>query len=122
MFRHLAGINPDEQNPGYKHFTIRPRPTTGLDWAKGSYESIRGKIESQWRREGNTFHLEVLIPANTTATVYIPTRDLESVREGRNPLERVSTVRVSGLEDGVAVLEVGSGRYHFVAGSPGRQE
>ncbi len=118
MFRHLAGINPDEQQPGFKHFVIRPRPTSGLNWAKASYHSVRGRIESQWDRTGNTLTLDVLVPPNTTATVYVPAAAQSSVREGRTPADRARCVRARGTQDGAAVFEVGSGRYRFVATMP----
>jgi alpha-L-rhamnosidase len=72
MFRHILGINPDDTYPGYEHFTIHPRPGGSLTWAKGSYNSIKGEITSEWKIENGLFTLKVKIPANTTATVILP--------------------------------------------------
>ena len=62
VWRELAGINPDADDPGYKRFVIRPRPCGDLTWLKASYDSIRGTITSEWKvvdRAG--FHLDVQI-------------------------------------------------------------
>jgi alpha-L-rhamnosidase len=72
MYRHILGINPDIDYPGYEHFTIQPRPGGSLTWAKGSYNSIKGLITSSWKIENDAFTLDVEIPANTTATIVTP--------------------------------------------------
>ncbi len=51
VWRHLAGINPDEDQPGFAHMAIRPRPGQKIDWVKASYESVRGKITVEWQLE-----------------------------------------------------------------------
>ncbi|MDR0566469.1 MAG: glycoside hydrolase family 78 protein [Prevotellaceae bacterium] len=74
MFRHILGINPDDSHPGYEHFTVHPRLGGSLTWAKGSYNSIKGKIVSEWKIENGIFTLKVKIPVNTKATVVLPTK------------------------------------------------
>jgi alpha-L-rhamnosidase len=58
-------------------------------------------------------HLDVTIPANTTATVYVPAKDAASVREGDRPAGEAPGVRFVRSADGVAVYEIGSGTYAF---------
>jgi len=113
LFGIVAGI--DTEGPGYKRIIIRPRPGGGFSYAKASYKSIHGKIVSDWRIKGRTFTLNVTIPANTTATVYVPARDAESVTEGGKPAASSKGVRFLRMEDGKAVYEVGSGNYVFVS-------
>jgi len=115
MWRNIVGINPDEAYPGYKRFTIRPRPGGGLEWAKGTYESIRGTIVSDWKIADNTFTLNVTIPANTTATVYVPTTAPESVAESGKQPAQAKGVQFLRMEDGNAVFAVESGRYVFAS-------
>jgi alpha-L-rhamnosidase len=74
MFRHILGINPDDKRPGYEHFVIHPRPGGSLTWAKGSYNSIKGEIVSEWKIENGIFTLKVKIPVNTTATIVLPAK------------------------------------------------
>jgi alpha-L-rhamnosidase len=118
IWRELAGIQPDEEQPGFKHFTIRPRPCPGLTWAKGEYGSIRGRILSDWRQEGNRFSLHVVIPPNTTATVCLPAKDAESVMEGAQPVAKAPGVQRIAFESAHAVLQVHSGTYRFESTMP----
>ena len=116
LFGTVAGIDTD--GPGYKRIIIQPRPGGGLDYAKASYNSINGKIVSDWKIKGDTFALNVTIPANTTATVYVPAGDIESVTEGGKPAAKAEAVSLLRVEDDSAVFAVGSGNYRFVSKLP----
>lgn len=115
MFRTLAGI--DSAEPAYSKIIIRPMPPSPgsnamhrpIDWVKASYDSIRGRIVSEWKVDGDRFLLNVEIPANTTASVFIPAGTEQHVTKGLDS----EYVRVIGVRDGVAELEVQSGRYEF---------
>ncbi|HBB92364.1 MAG TPA: alpha-L-rhamnosidase, partial [Bacteroidales bacterium] len=72
MWRYIIGINPDEEQPGWKHFTIAPMPGGRVTWARGDYESIHGTISSSWEIKDGQFHLTVTVPANTTAEIQFP--------------------------------------------------
>src|SRR5205823_6002440 len=82
MFSQLAGIDTD--GAGFKRIVIRPMPPSPgsnpdhkpIDWVRAHYDSIHGRIASSWKREADRFTLEVTIPANTTATVYLPAREI----------------------------------------------
>jgi len=116
LFSTVAGIETD--GAGYKQIIIRPAPGGGLDYAKASYKSIHGKIVSDWRIKGRTFTLDVTIPANTTATVYVPAMDAESVTEGGQPAMKAEAVQFLRMEDGRVVFAVGSGHYRFASKLP----
>ena len=73
FFETILGINPGE--PGYGKIIIKPQPGGGVTWAKGHYDSIHGRIESAWKIAGQQFTLNVTIPANTSATIYVPGKD-----------------------------------------------
>ena len=113
MWRELAGINPDEEQPGYRHFVIRPRPGGEITWLKARYDSIRGPIVSEWKTSAGHFQMRVEIPANTTATVYVPARDAAAVTESGTPATEAAGVKFLKMEDGNAVFAVESGRYLF---------
>lgn len=115
VWRNIVGLNPDEERPGYRHFTIHPRPGPGFSWARGEYDSVCGKIVCNWRLEGERFHLDVTIPANTTATVYLQTEDTDLVLESGRPVEDVEWVKLIGRGSGMAVYRVDSGHYAFSA-------
>ena len=113
LWRELAGIQPDEQAPGFKHFTIRPRPGAGVTWLNSRYDSIRGTIESRWKCDGDRFALDVTVPPGTTATIYVPAKSTDTVTENGSPLAEAEGVKVLRAETEAAVLEVESGRYTF---------
>ena len=115
VWRNIVGLNPNESKPGWKHFTVAPRPGGGLAWARGSYDSIRGTIISDWRIEGGRFRLDVTVPANTTATVSLPTKDAGSVTIDGKPAAASELVRPLGVTGGRAAFAVESGRYRFVS-------
>jgi len=115
MWRELAGINPDENEPGYKHVLIRPRPDREVTWVKACYDSIRGPVVSEWNVEDGSFHLDVEIPANTTATIFVPAQNADAVTEGSVPAATAEAVTFVRMEDRAAVFHVGSGRYRFRA-------
>lgn len=109
MYRSILGINAG--SPGYEHFVIKPVVGGSLNWAKGSYDSIAGKISVDWKSNQNDFRLSVQIPANTTATVYLPAG--HSITENGQSIGYNKDFRVlSSNPEGTALL-VKSGSYHF---------
>ena len=115
FYKALAGINLDPTAPAFKHFVIKPNIVGGLTSAKASYDSVRGGIVSDWEVEKGRLKLTVMVPANTTATVWVPTTDPSAVVEGGWPAMKAEGVRDFRIEAGRAVFEVGSGTYHFTA-------
>jgi alpha-L-rhamnosidase len=97
LYSTVAGIDLDAARPGYKHTIIRPHPIgSGLTHVRAKLHSMYGQIESAWRVDGDIFHLEVTIPPNASATVWMPG---ENVTESGQPSERT--------------VEIGAGRYAF---------
>ena len=121
MINDLAGIQSD--GPGYDKIIIQPHPPTSgsnpdhppINWVKAHYDSIHGRIASNWKLAKSKFELAVEIPANTTATVYLPASDATQITESGKPLARAPGVRLVKLTNGQAMLEVVSGTYHFVS-------
>ena len=69
--------------------TLKPYPIEGLDYVNCTYNSVIGRIESHWKRDGDHFEWDIVIPANTNAQVCLPTAH------------------------GYEVKTYGSGKYHF---------
>jgi alpha-L-rhamnosidase len=122
-FRDLAGI--DTQGAGFSHLLIRPNPSAAglpdvapLTWVNASYNHPHGLIVSNWKRENGKLNLDVTIPANTTATVYVPAKDATGVTESGKTIDQAEGVKFSRMEKGMAVYEVGSGTYHFQSAHP----
>ena len=70
-YEYLGGIRALE--PGYNKIQFKPYPIEGLDFVNCAYNSVSGRIESHWKRKGNHFEWDIVIPANTTAEVCLPT-------------------------------------------------
>lgn len=113
MTRVILGINPDPAAPGYAHFVLRPVPGGGLTFARGSYQSVRGLIESHWRDEPSGTTYLVVVPANTTATFAVRAPSLEAVSEGGKAAATAAGVHQPRWEAGEFIAELGSGRYEF---------
>ena len=121
MINDLAGIQ--SNGSGYDKIIIHPHPPTPgsnkdhdpIHWVKAHYDSIHGRIVSNWRRTENKFELKVEIPANTTATVYLPASSAGKITEGGKPLVKVKGVTMLHMEGENAVLAVESGRYNFTS-------
>ncbi|UCD27823.1 MAG: family 78 glycoside hydrolase catalytic domain [Planctomycetota bacterium] len=123
FFEALAGINVDPAHPGFKRIIIRPRPAGDLLWARASYPSMYGEIDSEWKRCEKALRLKISLPANTSAVVYVPTLGKGNItisegsenvlRDGRQAA-RVAGVTLLRLEEDSAVFDVEAGQYEFV--------
>jgi len=83
---------------------------------KAHFDSGYGRIVSNWKRIGDELAMEVTIPANTTATIYVPARAAEAVTESGKPAAKSAGVRFVKMEEGQAVFEVAAGKYEFRSG------
>lgn len=112
LYNYSLGIQRDEHSPGFKHFILSPQPdkTGKMTYAKGYYDSMYGRIESGWQLKGTTLHYHTVIPANTSATVYLPSSADSKVTVNGNKLSEDGYTYKSGKVS----VEVGSGVYDFV--------
>jgi alpha-L-rhamnosidase len=121
MFFELAGI--DRAGAGFQRIVLRPGPPSPgsnperepISWVKAHYDSIYGRIASGWKNSAEKFEFQTTIPANTTATVYLPAASAGSITESGMPLSKANGVRFLRFENGCALLAVESGSYRFVA-------
>lgn len=113
FFYGLAGIRPDPEQPGFRNVLIKPDMVPELDYASGEFRSNYGLIRSEWKREKDRITLEIEIPANTTATVYLPSDDAGRISEGEKPVRGRSEFGVVRSGNGYSVITTGSGHYQF---------
>ncbi|WP_207492369.1 family 78 glycoside hydrolase catalytic domain [Aridibaculum aurantiacum] len=111
FYRGLAGINQADGSVAYKDIVINPEVVGDVTSVNGSYHSVHGKIVSEWKKDGNSFTHYVVIPANTTATVYLPATAKDMISEGGVAVKNSKDVRLVGYENGKAILKLGSGEY-----------
>jgi len=119
LYRHVAGIELDEEVPGFKQFIIRPSIGGVLTFAGAKYDSIHGTIESRWSVTSGRVRLAVTIPANTSARVYVPAGPGAAVTENGGPAQASEGVLGMGRDGDYACFMVQGGRYEFLAQSPG---
>ncbi len=115
LFERVGGIEPDSRSPGFARFVVRPQTDGPLTWARATYRSIRGEIATEWRRDSDGLTLAVTVPANTTATVYVPAAEGADVLESGRGLAGAEGVRLLRRDEGEVVLSVGSGRFVFTS-------
>jgi alpha-L-rhamnosidase len=112
----LAGIKPDLQDPGMKHFILKPGVVNdpSLKWVKAHHDSLYGRIVSNWTIDDKrTLTWNVTVPPNTTATLYLPTADANTATESGRPLAEAKGVKQGTAQSGEAVLELRPGAYEF---------
>jgi alpha-L-rhamnosidase len=114
FFKYLAGIRVEAAGAGFSHVVIEPHLPEDLQWAEGSYHTMRGLIRSAWRRDGSRVHLSISIPANTAATVRFPAAATGTVTERGKPLDAVEGVARASAQEAMQVIELGSGDYEFL--------
>jgi alpha-L-rhamnosidase len=113
MYRVVAGIDTDESAPGYKKITIKPHVGGSLTNAAAELQTYYGTVRSGWKKNGGHLQLDVTIPANTTATIYIPAKENAVIKEGGKELASVKGMNVANSKDGYVAVETGSGTYRF---------
>ena len=111
----LAGIRPDPDAPGFKHFTIEPAVVGDLEYVNAAYDSIRGRIEVNWRRKNGILNLELTVPANTTATLHLPSSKPDEVTESGRPARGAPGVHWIENQPDKVIYRLDSGRYQFTS-------
>ncbi|QIL41910.1 family 78 glycoside hydrolase catalytic domain [Pedobacter sp. HDW13] len=108
-YENLAGIK--AESPAFKKITMKPEMINGLDQVTAGYHSAYGLIKSSYSKTDNKFNWKISIPANTTATLYIPAKNKNAVTESLGSIRDLKFIK---LEKDRAIYEVGSGDYEFV--------
>jgi alpha-L-rhamnosidase len=107
VFRRVSGIDADPAMPGFHHIVISPHVEPGLSHTHTEYDSVYGMVVTDWTKDPNgELQLSVKVPANTTATVFLPATSTSVVKQDG---ERVKIP----YKEGSMVREIGSGSYRF---------
>jgi len=103
----IGGIKPDATNAGWKHFMIEPKPVADLTYCKSSYNSLFGKIRSEWKKdEKGGLDVLVEIPGNSSATFVLP--------EGYKVAKAINGQNIPvKKQDGKYVVKFKPGIYQF---------
>jgi alpha-L-rhamnosidase len=90
-------------------------PRGVLSHAAGSVPTVAGPVAVSWERRagGSALALDLTVPANAAARVYLPASSTSAVHESGVPIDRARGVSVVSVANGTAVLDTGSGAYRF---------
>ena len=113
FYKYITGIQLDEKNPAFSSFVVRPLILESLGSARAKIETIRGTISSAWQSHNGKYTIDVEVPFNSTAMVYIPVSSTEIIREGGIPAEKAVGVEANGYKNGAFIFKVHSGSYSF---------
>jgi hypothetical protein len=111
----LLGIRQAEDAVAFKNIIIKPAFETDVEWAKGHYDAAPGRINVDWKKTNGTCSLNVSIPANTTATLYLPAKNAAAITESGKPANQAKGVMSLKVKEGYAAIQIKSGQYSFVS-------
>ena len=112
FYEGVAGIYAAADAIAYDKIVIHPQVVGNLTSAKANYQSAYGLISSEWNTKDG-FTLQVKIPVNTKALVYLPTKVNAVITESGKPYENNSQLKLIKKVEGQTVFEIGSGTYFF---------
>jgi len=110
----IAGIRPDFEKPGMKQFIIKPHLIGDLSSALAEAPSPYGVIKAAWKKDPNGVILQVSVPPNSEATVYIPSSDVKKITEGDAPISKSKGVTFLRQEGNRSIVHLQSGNYTFM--------
>jgi len=113
LFKDLAGIKVDSAHPSFRNIIIKPGFNTGLTHVKASTKCVNGTIISEWSKKNNNISLTITIPANSTATVYLPVISAEKVYESGLLVKSSKYIKFSGRKRSNFIYQVAAGKYYF---------
>ena len=116
FYEDLAGIKADPEIPAFKHIIMKPNISNDLTYVNASYQSVYGAIKSFWKRSNKKFTWDISIPANTTATIYIPVlKNEKEVKESGEKAKGIEGLTFIRMVEGKAVFTIESGSYSFTS-------
>ncbi len=108
------GLDTYEDKPGYKHIRIEPHIRVSFNYVDATLQTNYGRLSNAWKMDSTTITMDVEIPANTTASIYLPSLGENNIYEGGKKISAVKDIKITGKENGYVIAQVGSGKYHFV--------
>ncbi len=110
----LAGIRQAEGSMGFKTVVIDPQPVGNITWVRSKFQSIRGEVESNWEIKDGKFILNVTVPVNAGAFIYLPAQDVAKITESGRSVTTGNGILSVEKENGKVKIKTGSGKYRFV--------
>ncbi len=113
FYKALAGIQIDEEHPAFEKIIIKPFLAEDLAFARASIETIKGTIASGWEKNDTGFILNIRIPFNTKADVYIPAGENARISENGKSARQGEGIKFLEYKNNYHIYTVESGNYRF---------
>jgi len=113
FYRALGGIDFDMSRPTDERITIRPELLDDLKWVKCSYDSVLGRIRTEWQHDAGSTSVDVAIPPGATATLVLPLKLAPSSPENALPAGRGPQLTELRRDEQVIVYRATAGIFHF---------
>jgi hypothetical protein len=113
FYESLGGIDQQSNSYGFKEILIKPEMVGDINFANTTYQSPYGQIICNWEKQKDFTLINVEIPANSSATLFLPVNETSIVTEGDKVLGKSSDVQVLKRENGQLICYIGSGKYSF---------
>ena len=120
LYRVVAGLDIDPEQPGYQRIIFRPRPGGSLTFASASLQTPYGRAESSWKRDGAGLQVNVTVPPNAEGVVYLLANRADDVTESGQVLNAAAGIHTISQVDGQIRIEIGSGTYRFDVRNEGK--
>lgn len=104
LYSRMAGIDWDEEQPGFKTIVFNPAFNREIGWVDAQYTAATGTVKSQWRFCDTQLHWSITIPPNCQGKVIASAKKMF----------KYHTPPLAVLEqENQTVYLYGSGEYHF---------
>lgn len=113
FYEGLGGIQQADNSAAYQQIVIKPEMTWNINYVNASHQTVYGNIVSQWKKMDKGFELYAEIPANTTAIIYLPAKEIKNVTESNKPITNAKGISIAGIENGRVKIKTGSGKFYF---------
>lgn len=113
FFNWLGGIQPAPEAVGFDQISLQPQFPDDLEWVECHYDSIRGRVQCNWKRSAAGIELEIQIPVQASARLSLPVPEPDSILEQNRPATEATGVRVLPSDHTQSILQLGSGHYQF---------
>ena len=115
LYRQLAGMQADENQPGYRHIIFKPQPVGDVSFAKYFNQTVYGEAGIRWEKKGEQFFVNIKVPVGCEATVYVPLMKQQVVSENLNQSVEKQEVKRLTDKEGYRLFKIKSGDYQFVS-------
>ena len=110
LYKYVGGISPDEKEPGFRHTILRPAVDCGMESASASHDSMYGEVACYWANRGGRLSLNLKVPFGCHATLYLPKKHMNALKEGDKPAYLLGKF---GESDKEFFVELSSGEYQL---------